>query len=255
MGNPALVLVHGASGASDGWDPTVEALRRQAPDLRVLAVDLPGRRDNPGDLGTLTIAACARSVVEQIDAAGFDEVVIVGHSMAGITVPAVVTLLGAARVRRMILLAACIPPDGESVLATLSGPLRALVARAARRSASSRPLPGASYFFSNGLTKDQKAFVKAGLVPESTKLSVERVDRSGLPPVPRTWILTLRDRAQTPKAQRHSIAALGGVDELVELDVCHAAMVGAPEELAALLAARCVAAPADPAAARLEPTA
>ena len=56
MALPALVLVHGGGLAADCWDLTVDEIHRLAPDLTVLAVDLPGRRAKPGDLGTLTIA-------------------------------------------------------------------------------------------------------------------------------------------------------------------------------------------------------
>ena len=56
---PALVLVHGGAHAADCWDLTVDEIHRLAPDLDVLAVDLPGRRNKPGDLRTLTVgAAC-----------------------------------------------------------------------------------------------------------------------------------------------------------------------------------------------------
>jgi hypothetical protein len=50
MALPALVLVHGSSFAADSWDLTVDEIHRQAPELTVLAVDLPGRRGKPGDL-------------------------------------------------------------------------------------------------------------------------------------------------------------------------------------------------------------
>jgi pimeloyl-ACP methyl ester carboxylesterase len=50
MALPALVLVHGGGLAADSWELTVEEIRRLAPDLTVLALDLPGRRNNPGDL-------------------------------------------------------------------------------------------------------------------------------------------------------------------------------------------------------------
>jgi hypothetical protein len=53
---PALVLVHGGAHAGDCWDFTVDEIHRIAPEMTVLAVDLPGRRGKPGDLRTLTIA-------------------------------------------------------------------------------------------------------------------------------------------------------------------------------------------------------
>ncbi|MDT5209867.1 MAG: hypothetical protein QOF67_2282, partial [Mycobacterium sp.] len=67
---PALVLVHGGAHAGDCWDLTVDEIHRLAPDLNVLAVDLPGRRGKPGDLRTLTVGDCVDSVVADIDGAG-----------------------------------------------------------------------------------------------------------------------------------------------------------------------------------------
>lgn len=67
---PALVLVHGGAHAGDCWDLTVDEIHRQAPELRVPAVDLPGRRGKPGDLRTVTLGDCVVSVVADIEAEG-----------------------------------------------------------------------------------------------------------------------------------------------------------------------------------------
>ena len=56
MALPALVLVHGGGMAADSWELTVDEIHRLAPKLTVCAVDLPGRRDKPGDLREMTIA-------------------------------------------------------------------------------------------------------------------------------------------------------------------------------------------------------
>ena len=100
---PALVLVHGGQHAADCWEPTVDEIHRLAPDLTVLAVDLPGRRGKPGDLFTVTIADFVDSVVGDIEDAGLCEIILVGHSLAGLTVPAAATKLGSSRIREMIL--------------------------------------------------------------------------------------------------------------------------------------------------------
>ena len=71
MAPPALVLVHGAVHAADCWDLTIGEIRRLAPELAVLAVDLPGRRGKPGDLATVTIADWVASVVADTLAAPF----------------------------------------------------------------------------------------------------------------------------------------------------------------------------------------
>ena len=69
---------------------------------------------------------------------------------------------------------------------------------------------------------------------------VEKVNRNGMPDdVPRTWILTLRDRALSVKSQQRSIAALGGVQTVIPVDTCHNLMVSEPKRLAEILVERC----------------
>ena len=160
MALPALVLVHGGAHAADCWDLTVDEIHRLAPELTVLAVDLPGRRGKPGD-SRRTIADCVESVVADIEDAGLDDIVICGHSMAGVTVPGVVTKLGSSRVREMILAAAFVPPQGTSVLDTLGGPLGwyARRAAAADRKAVEMPRTAARLAFCNGMTRRQREFL------------------------------------------------------------------------------------------------
>jgi pimeloyl-ACP methyl ester carboxylesterase len=242
MTRPGLVLVHGGQHTARCWDPTVAELARQAPDLPVLAVDLPGRGGTPGDLATLTIGQCVDSVVAQIEQAGLGDIVLVGHSLAGVTVPGVAARLGTERVRRMVLVACCVPAQGQTVLGTLAGPVRMFAQRAAQRKTTSPAMPRAmaSWMFCNGMTREQKAHVLANLCDEAVSITVEPVDRTSLPPeIPRTWVLPLRDRSLRPRLQRTFMANLGGVDDVVELDACHDVMISHPAPLAAVLAARC----------------
>jgi pimeloyl-ACP methyl ester carboxylesterase len=238
---PDLVLVHGGEHAADCWDLVVAELRRQTPELRVLAVDLPGRGHTPGDLATDTIADWVDSVVADIEQEGLGDIVIVGHSMAGVTVPGVVAKLGFPRVREMILVAAFVPPQGQAIVDTLGGPLAWYARRGAR---SGRPMKvprlAAQYAFCNGMSPEQREFALSRLYAESTRIPGEPVDRSALPDdVPRTWILTTRDRALSNSSQQASIAALGGVEAVISIDACHDVMVSHPERLAHILSERC----------------
>jgi pimeloyl-ACP methyl ester carboxylesterase len=67
---PAVVLVHGGGKAGDSWDLIVEEIHRLAPDLTMLDPDMPGRRNKPGDLREMTIAAYVDSLVADIESAG-----------------------------------------------------------------------------------------------------------------------------------------------------------------------------------------
>ena len=68
----------------------------------------------------------------------------------------------------------------------------------------------------------------------------EKVSRPGMPDdIPRTWILTLRDRALSVKSQRRAIEAIGGVHTVIPMDTCHCPMLSEPEQLAEILVERC----------------
>lgn len=238
---PDLVLVHGGAHTAECWEPTVSELRFQQPGLRVLAVDLPGRRGTPGDLAAATIAQWVDSVVSDIEAAGLGDVVIVGHSMAGVTVPGVVARLGWPRVREMILATAFVPPQGSAIVDTLGGPL-AWIARHAARSTRPMAMPAwlAGYAFCNGMTREQRTFTLSRLGTEAIPIITEPVDRTDLPDdVPRTWIQTNKDRALSVNSQRTSIGALGGVGTVLAVDACHDLMISHPRWLATTLIERC----------------
>jgi pimeloyl-ACP methyl ester carboxylesterase len=153
----------------------------------------------------------------------------------------VVTKLGSPRVREMILVAAFVPRQGQAIVDTLGGPL-ALFARFAARGGRPFKVPraAAQYAFCNGMTKEQRRLTMSKLYAESARIPAEPVDRSGLPgDVPRTWILTTRDRALSNKSQQASIAALGGVEDVIPIDACHDVMFSHPERLAQILVERC----------------
>jgi pimeloyl-ACP methyl ester carboxylesterase len=243
MDLPTLVLIHGGAHAGDCWDPTVAELRRQAPQLPVLAVDLPGRAGKPGDLRTVTAVDFADSVVADVEAAGADRVVVAAHSMGGLTAPRVAARLGRPRVCEVVFVAAFVPPHGSSIVDAVGGPL-GLMARAAAATGRSIPLPAAAarVAFWNGMSAQQRAFARSRLCLDSLAILTEPADLSGLTAdMPKTWILTSRDKALPPRKQRQYMAAAGGVDTVVEIDTCHNVMISEPARLAEILLNRCLA--------------
>lgn len=241
MALPALVLIHGGGLAADSWDLTVEEIRRQAPELTVLAVDMPGRRSKPGDLREITIGDYVDSLVDDIESAGMKDIVVVGHSMGGLMVPGVVTKLGAQRVREMVFAAAFVPREGSSIAEGTPWIIRMVARRIAKRNMPT-PTPKwmSRFLFLNGVPAHRREFMANKLYAESLRIITEKVTRRGMPAdIPRTWILTRRDRALAPKVQRTYVAGLGGVQALVEIDTCHMLMVSEPERLAQILIERC----------------
>jgi pimeloyl-ACP methyl ester carboxylesterase len=241
MALPALVLVHGGGLAADSWELTVEAIHRLAPELTVLALDMPGRRNKPGDLREMTIDDYVDSLVGDIESTGVEDIVIVAHSMGGLPLPGVAAKLGAARVREMIFAAAFLPAEGTSIVDGSPWQIAVIARRRAKKNVPTpTPKSYARFIFMNGVPSHRRRFMTGKLYPESLRILTEKVSRRGMPDdIPRAWILTKRDRALAPKLQRKYIDSLGGVKTLIEIDTCHMLMVSEPERLAQILIERC----------------
>jgi hypothetical protein len=155
--------------------------------------------------------------------------------------PGVVIKLGAARVREVIFAASFLPPEGTSIVDGSPWLIAKVAGRIAKRNVPT-PTPRwmARFVFMNRVPSHRRRFMAGKLYAESLRILTENVSRRGMPDdVPRTWILTRRDRALAPKVQRNYIEALGGVQTLIEMDTCHMMLVSEPEMLAQILVERC----------------
>ena len=224
-----IVLVHG--GGFDGrcWEPV-------QPHLGVpsLAVDLPGRGRHPAPLSEVTLAACAASVRADIEAAGFHEVALVGHSLAGCSMPAIVEALHG-RVRHAVFVACTVPSDGRSAFDMLDHATQQRIADAGGMEPRPMDAAMARVVLGPDLTPEQFAWCETRLVAEAPRLTTESVDLSPLRGgVKCTWIRTLRDAIVPAERQREYAAAIGAMD-VIDLDAGHMCMVSHPVELASLL--------------------
>jgi pimeloyl-ACP methyl ester carboxylesterase len=235
MSADGIVFVHGGKHDSRYWQPTMDAIAEREPTVRLLAVDLPGRRGVTGDM---TLSGCVNSAVAQVQQADMGPIVLVGHSLAGVTMPGIASKLGAESVRRIVAVSCCVPPQGKTTADTVSWSSR-LVARLLER----LPMPKwlARQIFCNGMSAEQTELSLRLLVPDAPDtpgLTRAPADRSALPPdIPRTWVLTLRDRTLPPRVQLRFAANLN-VSEIVPIDTGHNPMIADPQGLAEILLAR-----------------
>jgi pimeloyl-ACP methyl ester carboxylesterase len=141
----------------------------------------------------------------------------------------------------MILATAFVAPEGKTLADTLTGMFRRIARRRAKKNVlGTTPAVMARFGFFNGMSRAQRRFMAGKLHPESARMLAENVSRRDMPDdIPGTWILTRRDRALSPKSQRRSIEAIGGVQTIIEMDTCHCPMVSEPERLAEILVDRC----------------
>jgi len=220
-----FVLIHGGAHGAWCWEPMLRHLEGPA-----LAVDLPGRGGRPGDLDTLRVADFAAAVVEDIEDAGLSGVILVGHSLAGVTLPQVLERIPE-RIAHAVFVACTVPREGQTVLDAIGMPetLR-----------PKRPDPleeeRARAMFCSDMDDAQARFVLSQLCPEPVGPMNEPARLAGLcQPVPRSYVKLLRDQTLS-LAQQDTFARNAGPGCSVhELDAGHDAMVSRPRELAALL--------------------
>jgi pimeloyl-ACP methyl ester carboxylesterase len=214
------------------WDEVIEHLDHDA-----LAVDLPGRRYKPADLGTVTRRDWIQSVWEDIEAAGLDDVVLVGHSLAGFVIPGVAARLDG-RARGLIFVTANVPAEGRAPVEFMRTDLRdrtiahhdSIVDRTSGRTLG-------------GLRPGEPPIVtELELVDNGPRLGLEApgplfepFSWDGFPTqLPRTYIRCLRDTLITPALVDTMVANMGGA-RVVDIDAGHNVATRSPAELAALL--------------------
>jgi pimeloyl-ACP methyl ester carboxylesterase len=223
-----VILVHGGGLDCRCWDPLLPHLEAPA-----LAVDLPGRGRHPAPLDAVTFADCAESVRSDVDAAGFDDIVLVGHSLAGCSMPAMIGLLGD-RVRHAVFVACTVPEDGCSAFDTLDPEFQQQVLDAGQPT-EPRAMDEATarIVLGTDLTEEQFAWCSSRLVAEAPRLSGDPVDLTPLRTATcsRTWVRTLQDIIVSPAKQQRYAENVGDC-AIVDIDVGHMCMISRPAAVA-----------------------
>jgi pimeloyl-ACP methyl ester carboxylesterase len=224
-----FVLVHGAGMGATCWDRLLPHLSRPA-----IAVDLPGRggrADVP--ITSVDLDDCAKAILDDAASLDGDDLVLVAHSFAGVSVPRVMAEL-APRLRHVVFLSAVVPPDGTSVLDQIDPAVRELVRAATAGGVYSQDRAGAQLMLCNDMDAEQTRWTLDRVVDDSAALLTERVDLSGLSAdVPRTYVRLTQDACYSPELQERSAGLVGG--DVRYLDTGHMAMVSAPGQVAAVL--------------------
>jgi pimeloyl-ACP methyl ester carboxylesterase len=249
----AFVLVHGGAHGAWCWEPLVPLL-----DGDVLAVDLPPKSIRgvptdpstplPPELATVGLDDFATSAIADIDAAGVDRFVLVGHSMGGLTVAEIARRIPE-RVQCLVFVSCIIPPEGGSVIDTLPAEFRDLVRESVAKAKAGDLVNGPATgldeettrrMFCNDMDEEQSQFVLAHTGAEAPRAFDDTVTRVGIPPsMPKVYVRITRDQALSPDDQaaqlEHLRASPGGDIRVVELDTGHDVMISAPSVLADVL--------------------
>jgi pimeloyl-ACP methyl ester carboxylesterase len=191
-------------------------------------------------LAALTVADFVASVTDEVVQEDLTDVTLVGHSMAGLTLPGVAETIPT-RLRQLVFISCSVPPHGTSLGEVLGGfsPRTSVIAeRLGDGLVDGRGVlhPDlAAPMFCNDMDRAQTASTLARLVPEALGVLAEPADLTGLRhPIPRTYVRLTLDASLSLDTQDRMIKNLGEVDA-VDLDAGHMAMISQPRELADLL--------------------
>jgi len=223
-------LVHGAGHGAWCWErliPILEALGHRA-----FAMDLPC--EDP--------TAAPERYAEVVDRAlpPANDLVLVGHSLAGLTVP----LVAARRpVRRLVFLCALVPEFKRSLADQVAADpelyhlgLRSHPGRVTDPAGAVRFRDEAAVrdVFCQDCTPEDVAWVFARLRPQAAAPRREPCPLSAWPPGERAYILCREDRAISPAWSRRVARERLGV-EPIELDGSHSPFISRPSILAGVL--------------------
>jgi pimeloyl-ACP methyl ester carboxylesterase len=243
------VLVHGGAHGAWCWEPLLPYLDGEA-----LAVDLPPKsiRGGPGrlealpELRTLTIDDLARSLLHDVDAAGFERFVLVGHSMGGLTISEVARRVPD-RIEHLVYVSCMVPPEGGSAIEALPEDLREMTREAVEeaRRGGANPIGGLDEdttrsMFCNDMDEEQTRFVLDRTGTELAVVLAAPVTRAGIPAeLPKTFVKLLQDQSLPPDHQETLVRNLrdspGGDVGVVTIDAGHDVMISRPMELADVL--------------------
>lgn len=113
-----FAFLHGGGQGSWVWDETIAAIARQSGgSARCVALDAPGCGVKRGvDTSGYAFADTTRELIADLEASGLSEVVLVGHSQAGMTMPHMAELAPAGLIRRLVYVTCSAPLAGLTTL-------------------------------------------------------------------------------------------------------------------------------------------
>ncbi len=224
-----FVLVHGAWHGAWCWDllrPELEARGH-----RVVAIDLPS---DDASAGFTEYTAVVRAAIDSEK-----DVVLVGHSLGGLTVPLVAD---DREVRKLVFLCAILPVPGASFTDQLPSEPAVFVEGFAQEVVRDGDLsywPGeaARAGMYPDCSDELGSWAAPRLRPQGRLPSIEPCPLEAWPEVECTYLLGRHDQAVNPNWSRHAARERLGV-EPIELDAGHSPFLTCPAALAeALIAA------------------
>jgi pimeloyl-ACP methyl ester carboxylesterase len=225
------VLVHGAWHGGWCWSRVTRALEARGADIYTPTLTGLGERSHLASRD-ISLETHIQDVLGVLEYEGLSDVVLVGHSYAGVVVTAVADRVPR-RLSRLVYLDAVVPRSGQCLFDCAGPEFRGQIEEQVRTQGEGWRIPVASAE-ELGLTRDEDInWAVPKLVPHPYRTFHEPVHFRvpSAPMVPRTYINCIGDK---PRAGPRTAQARG-IDDYHELSSGHDAMITVPEEVAELL--------------------
>jgi pimeloyl-ACP methyl ester carboxylesterase len=232
-----FVLVHGAFHGGWCWEKVVPLVEKRG--HRAIALDLPGHGSNQAPIEVLTLDSYVSYVLGVVDSQA-EPVVLVGHSLGGLTIGTVAERRPE-RIRKLVYLCAAMLRPGEVWLDVAANDADSLTRRHQQVSPdgvySTVPREQLKPIFYGDCSDADVQRAADRLVPQSMAMRKTPLPTSEARwgKVPRLYVHCLRDRAISIAQQRRLVAA--APCPTVDIDTDHSPFYSAPERLAEVLAA------------------
>ncbi|MBC2878356.1 MULTISPECIES: alpha/beta fold hydrolase [Streptomyces] len=223
-----FVLVAGARLGAWAWDDVVPHLRAAGHGVHPLTLSgLAEKRGVPAGQRTHV-----RDIVDAVERRELRDVVLVGHSYAGIPVGQAAGRIGD-RLRRVVFVDAEVPSDGASFVSAWPDGGAAVTAEIDGHGGFWPAVPAAHYA-GHGLTEEQIARIVAGATPHpGATLTEPAVLARPLDELPATYVLCRLAGDEPGDAVRGLLT--GPLWRRADLDTGHWPMFSRPRELADVL--------------------
>ncbi|HUD27499.1 MAG TPA: alpha/beta hydrolase [Novosphingobium sp.] len=237
------MFLHGGGQGRWVWDRTIAAIARQSGDMaQCLALDAPGCGTKRGvDTSVYAFADTTRELVADIASAGLSDVVLVGHSQAGMTIPHMVELAPEGLIGRLVYVTCSAPLAGLTTLDQMGrGPRGSSVEEVGFPLGPDAGMAERyAVMFCNDMDEAEAAAFLAGLGQDGWPASAYswsewRYDH--LRAVPSSYVVALRDMA-LPVEWQERFADRLHARRITRIDAGHQVMNTRPEALAEVLLA------------------
>ncbi len=228
------VLVPGAGMSDWVWNKIIPLLKYES-------FSIPRRLkiNNIENRLTATFTDVLNYANEIIDETGFDEVVLVCHSGAGLIGGTLGKLNP--KIKHIVFIAANIPRSGETAISVFPEEIQNKNIEAIKAQASSDYIPMKKLeqqfrnYFCNTCTEEDVSYIlEQEFIPEPICVITEKVDWTDFPEKGMTYIACTQDKTLTIENQEFLASNLN-IKEIKRISSDHLVMISHPTELATVL--------------------